>query len=87
MIPQASSVMDDLGLAGGSSLLLGTKRTCRCFRRKSVMRVPGMNGPSSVAVRGPSATRSGHAQPLLDNLLPMRPRTYAPYRDMNSPPG
>jgi hypothetical protein len=38
MIPQASSVMDDLGLAGGSSLLLGTKRTCRCFRRKSVMR-------------------------------------------------
>jgi hypothetical protein len=32
-------------------------------------------------------TRSGHAQPLLDNLLPMRPRTYARYRDMNSPPG
>jgi len=26
-------------------------------------------------------------QPLLDNLLPMRRRTYANYRDMNSPPG
>jgi hypothetical protein len=49
------------------------------------VRCRGQSGHHSEASECLLLTPTGHAQPLLDNLLPMRSRTRHP--DMKCPPG